>query len=60
MFSNYSYLNPSEIICVKNPKNTRNKFENLNSEFPLFKLGLKDNDESTTQNIILSSLNFLR
>ncbi|EAH5100129.1 hypothetical protein BIV49_07040 [Campylobacter jejuni] len=49
MFSNYSYLNPSEFICVKNPKNTRNKFENLNSEFPLFKLGLKDNDESMTE-----------
>ncbi|AON66076.1 hypothetical protein MTVDSCj07_1488 [Campylobacter jejuni subsp. jejuni] len=38
-----------EFICVKNPKNTRNKFENLNSEFPLFKLGLKDNDESMTE-----------
>lgn len=49
IFSNYSYLNPLEFICVKNPKNTRNKFENLNSEFPLFKLGLKDNDESMTE-----------
>ncbi|MEJ3866024.1 hypothetical protein WGU94_10055, partial [Campylobacter jejuni] len=48
-FSNYSYLNPLEFICVKNPKNTRNKFENLKSEFPLFKLGLKDNDESMTE-----------
>ncbi|EAK8023390.1 hypothetical protein E7P89_08550 [Campylobacter coli] len=49
MFSNYSYLNPLEYISVKNPKSTRNKFKNLNSEFRLFKLSLKDNDESITE-----------
>lgn len=46
IFSNYSYLNPLEFISVKN---TRNKFKNLNSEFRLFKLSFKDNDESTTE-----------